>query len=80
MYKGKRGEDGCKCVPGRTRLIARADLSEECARFRQFGELGEIFSYCQVGGCIRRGSQPHPMTRRYLSAVEDVVRCFESVA
>jgi hypothetical protein len=53
MYKGERGEGGCECVPGRSRLIAKADLSKESAGFRQFGELGEVSSYCQVDYCIR---------------------------
>jgi hypothetical protein len=46
MYKGERGEAGCECVLGHSRLIARADLSKEIAGFRQFGELGEVSSYC----------------------------------
>jgi hypothetical protein len=53
---------------------------QEAACCRQFGELGEVFFYFQIDRCIRRGSQPHPITRRYLPAVEDVIRCFASFA
>jgi hypothetical protein len=80
MYRGKREKEGCESIPGRSRLIARTDLFKESAGFRQFGELGEVFSYCQGNCCIRQRGQPFPMTRRYLSAVEDMIRCFASVA
>lgn len=60
--------------------MTRADPVEESACLGQLDELIEVFSYCEVDCCIRWGCQPHSMTRQYLSAVEDMIRCFASVA
>jgi hypothetical protein len=78
-------EDKCwlkevRCVSGWNRLVAGAIYSKERAVPGQVDKLGEVASYCKVNCCIRWWCELHPMARRYLSTVEDVVQCFASVA